>query len=173
MRRPGLRVCAVAALFVSCSAAAFANPDGPAPEPISPRVRGATPRMSQLIERGTRRSSTFAALVAALNRTNVIVYVQETRELPGSVDGHLAVSAVSGGYRYLRAQVLAGLDETDTISIVGHELQHALEVSARAEVTDARSLKRLYARIGIAERAGRFETAAAKEIGRRVRAELG
>ena len=101
------------------------------------------------------------------------MYVQETKDLPSGVDGQLAVSNSKGGQRYLRAQVVSGLGLEETISIVGHELQHAIEVAEHEGVRDAKSLAELYQRIGVAARRGRFDTIAAQATGLRVRAELG
>lgn len=173
MLRASVRLCCVLAMIGSCTAPSFAEPTDPAADRIGPRVRGATPRMTRLIAEATRRSVTFASLVAALNRTNVIVYVQETKDLPNGVDGQLAVSSSRGGQRYLRAQVVSGLGLEETISIVGHELQHAIEVAAHEEVHDVKSLAELYQRIGIAAYHGRYDTIAAQATGLRVRMELG
>ena len=172
MLTAAFRSCILATL-VSFASPAVTDAAAPAYDPVGPRVRGATPEMTRVIEQGIKRSSTFAALVAALNRTRVIVYVQESRELPGGVDGHLAVTNGRNRQRYLRAQVLSGLGLDDTIAIVGHELQHALEVAEHDEVTDAKSLGELYRRIGIQAPHGRFDTAAAQATGKRVRVELG
>ena len=167
-----VRLCTLAVL-VSAAAPSLAESASPAFDPVGPRVRGATPKMTGLIDQGVKRSSTFAALVAALNRTRVIVYVQETRQLPGGVDGQLAVMTGHGRQRYLRAQVISGLCLEETLAIVAHELQHALEVAAHEEVTDMKSLAELYERIGFKARPGRFDTLAAQETGKRVRGELG
>ena len=99
----------ILATLVSLVSPVVTEAAAPAYDPVGPRVRGANPEMARLIERGIQRSSTFATLVAALNKTRVIVYVQATRELPGGVDGQLAVSMGKGRQRYLRAQVAAGL----------------------------------------------------------------
>ena len=158
---------------MSVAVPTFAEPPAPAFDPVGPRVRGATPAMAQVIERGIKRSATFASLVVALNRTKVIVYVQATRDLPGGVDGQLAVTTGQGRQRYLRAQVVAGLGFEETLAIVAHELQHALEVAEHEEVTDAKTLAELYAKIGVQAHGGRFDTIAAQSTGKRVRVELG
>jgi hypothetical protein len=128
--------------------------------------------MRQLIQTGIRRSATFAALISALNKSNVIVYVQETRDLPPGVDGQLAVTTGLSPQRYLRAQVLSGLGTTEMIAVVAHELQHAIEVAEHDEVRDSHSLATLYKRIGIEARRGHYDTLAAQTTGWRVRVEL-
>ena len=172
MLRASVRLTSIFALLLACSAPAFAGPAEPSIDPIGPRVRGATPEMQRLIETGIRRSATFASLVSALNRTNVIVYVQDTRDLPSGVDGQLAVSTGKTTQRYLRAQVLKGLGSSEMMVVVAHELQHALEVAAHEEVRDSKTLGELYRKIGVEARMGRFDTLAAQATGSRVRNEL-
>ena len=142
-------------------------------DPVGARVRGASPQMSKVIQEGVRRSPTFAGLVAALNRSDVIVYVQAQNGLPAGINGHLSVTPGSKRQRYLRIQVLSSLDTMAMIAVVGHELQHAVEVAAHTEVRDEKSLASLYAQIGIEGERGRYDTTAAQATGIRVRKELG
>ena len=172
MRRAAVRICFLTTML-ALAADAFAIPPAPIYDPVGPRVRGATPQMTKLIREGISRSDTFERLVATLQQYRVIVYVQETRELPPGVDGRLAVSSSQGSFRYLRAQVLSGLSAAETIAIVAHELQHAVEVAQHEDVRDSASLLALYVRIGIQTGHGQFDTLAAKDTGKRVRAELG
>ncbi|MEO5897403.1 MAG: hypothetical protein ABIS06_17065 [Vicinamibacterales bacterium] len=166
------RILCLVLLFGIAAAEARAQIDPTSPH-IGPHVRGATPAITALITRGIKRSPTFAALVAALNQTDVIVYIERTRSLPSGVDGQLAFSGAAGPLRYLRAQVIIDLEDDAMLAIAGHELQHALEVAAYPEVRDMASLGSLYERIGIGmSRKGRFDTAAAQQAGRKVRSEL-
>jgi hypothetical protein len=170
-------VCLFAVLAFS-SADAGARPVDPTTRPTrraidGPHVRGVSPRMSRLIEHATQRSRTFASLVEALEATDVIVHVEEVPKLATGVDGRLMFVHGGRGVRYLRAQVLTGRNAAETMAVVGHELQHALEVALHADVRDDRAFAALYARIG--DRPGhpdRYDTAAAREAGRRVRQEM-
>jgi hypothetical protein len=160
------------------SADASARPVDPATRPTrraieGPHVRGASPRMTRLIAHAVQRSSTFASLVAALDGTDVIVHVEEVPKLATGIDGRLMFVHGSRGVRYLRAQVRVGRSMAETVAVVGHELQHALEVALHADVRDERAFAALYALIG--DRPGhpdRYDTAAAREAGRRVRQEM-
>ena len=138
-----------------------------------PHVRGTSERMSSLLKLAIERSPTFAGLVKAIDATDVIVHVEEVKTLPSGVDGRLTFVFAGEGVRYLRAQVLAGRGSVDTMSVVGHELQHAVEVAASAKVRCEKSFEDLYRRIGDQPaRPDRYDTAAAREAGRRVRSEM-
>jgi hypothetical protein len=139
---------------------------------LGPHVRGVTAEMNRVIEQGTRRSPTFRSLVEALNRSDVIVYLESTKNLPLNLDGRLVFLTSAGGVRYLHVQVAKGLGFNEVIAIAGHELQHAVEVATHAEVHDSASLAVLYERIGIREVHNRYDTQAAQLAGKRVRAEL-
>ena len=167
------RVLCLGLLLVFGAGESQAQSIDPTSRHIGPHVRGATPQITALIKRAIARSPTFASLVAALDQTDVIVYIERTRRLPSGVDGQLAFSSAVGPLRYLRAQVIVDLDEDAMLAVAGHELQHALEVAAHPEVRDTVSLGTLYERIGIGmSRPGRFDTAAAQRAGRKVRNEL-
>lgn len=136
-------------------------------------VRGATHGENALIREGVRRSQTFAKIVDQINGTDVVVYVSRPQRLPSGLDGRLTFMTSAGGIRYLHAEVIGGLGPEDTLSILGHELQHALEVAMHPEVRDSSSLGVLYERIGEKQHvANRFDTAAARRTGSRVRQEL-
>lgn len=150
------------------------------PEPLpgpariaGPHVRGTTARMSEMLKDAIKRSPTFAGLIAAIDATDVIVHVEEVRQLPVGIDGRLSFVHAAGNVRYLRVQVLSGRGGIDTMATVGHELQHAVEVATQPTVRDVASFAALYVRIGDQPTRGdRFDTAAAREAGRRVRNEM-
>ena len=145
----------------------------PRPHVAGPHVRGASPRMMKMLDFAIQRSRTFKDMVKAIDATDVIVHVEEVRNLPSGVDGRLTFVSATGGVRYLRAQVIAGRGPIDTMSVVGHELQHALEVALEQAVRDEASFEALYVRIGDRPaHPDRYDTAAAREAGRRVRNEM-
>ena len=137
------------------------------------RVRSGNPRITKLLSDGVRRSRTFADLVTTLHRTNVIVYVEPVNNLPRDVAGRILLQTVAGAERYLRVQVRATMPGDQTISVIAHELRHALEVADDPAVVDDAGLTVLYQRIGhVTFGAHGFDTDAAREAGRRVRDEL-
>jgi hypothetical protein len=165
-----------------CLALSLAVPDASPAEPLADgrnhalgsHVRGATPKIKTLIESGIRRSPTFAALVDRLNQSDVIVYLSISRDLPSGIDGRLSFMSSAGSLRYLHAQVMEGMGEEAIIAIAAHELQHALEVAANPQVRTSAGMAKLYKRIGERSSLGleRYDTAAARSTGRRVRQEL-
>jgi hypothetical protein len=141
-------------------------------EPLR-RVRSVDPWINGLLLEGLKRSVTFADLVAAVNASDVIVYIQRVNQLPPTIAGQLVIVPVPNPQRYLRIQIINHLSPDETIALIGHELRHALEVAAAPEVRDQRGLMALYQRIG--EPGGRihsFDTRAAQNTGRRVKSEL-
>jgi hypothetical protein len=61
----------------------------------------------------------------------------------------------------------------ELVSVLGHELQHAVEIAAAPEVRDLATQRNFYLRTGYETRGGGyFESEAALEAGRRVAAEF-
>jgi hypothetical protein len=166
-----------------CLALALVSPALVSAEPLvegslahlGSHVRGATPKIKTLIDEGIRRSPTFRNLVDRINRSDVVVYISVSRDLPVGLEGRLSFMTFAGSVRYLHAQVLDGLGVDGMIAIAAHELQHAVEVAEHPSVKNSDALATLYQRIG--ERSSvahnRYDTAAARSTGRRVRQELG
>lgn len=137
------------------------------------RIRAGTTRFSTLLIEGARRSRTFAGLVARVHDTDVIVYIEQSFELPPDITGRMLLQTVAGGQRYLRIQVRATLQGDQIIAVIGHELRHALEVADDPTVQSDAGLLALYRRIGRNTVGWRgFDTEAAEIAGRMVRDEL-
>jgi hypothetical protein len=136
-------------------------------------VRPVDSRVSHAIAEGLRRSSTFASLVRALDRSDVIVYIETAHGMPSSLAGRMLIAGGPAGIRYLRIQIAAAPGGYELIALIGHELRHALEVADSPAVRDATSLMALYQAIG---RPGqglhRYDTKEAQNTGRQVRTEL-
>jgi hypothetical protein len=136
------------------------------------RIRSSDPAVRRLMRRGYRQSATFAALVTRLQRSDVIVYIEDVPRLPAALEGRMMMLPRANGHRYVRIQIaLRGAPE-DSIAVLGHELQHAVEIAEADDVSDAASLQRLYQRIGIRSGPQVYDTTAAQETGRIVRREL-
>jgi hypothetical protein len=111
----------------------------PAPAAPTPHVRSTDPRVLALFESGLTRSTTFRSLVLALDRSDVIVYI-EPKQARQQLGGHLRHDVVSqGGYRYLRLAVETHGSTRRLVSLLAHELRHAIEVSEAPQARDAES----------------------------------
>jgi hypothetical protein len=139
-------------------------------------VRAQDSRIRAAIADGVERSPLFRDLVAQLDASNVIVYVQSDRAMPARLQGRLALLSVAGGRRYVLVRIACFLTSTQQISILGHELRHAVEIADAESVVDETSLAAEYRRIGFGSGSLRqgegFDSRAAIEAGQRVWHEL-
>ena len=130
-------------------------------------VRATTPRILELIDAGLSRSETFRRLVATLNESDVIVYI-EPKLTHQALGGYLAHNVVAqGNYRYLHIAVQTQGSERRLVSLLAHELQHAVEVAQAPEARDAESLERTFSRLAVMFGCGGttcYETQAAKNV---------
>jgi len=140
-----------------------------------PHVRATTEENRRLIEAGTAGSPTFRRLVAELETSDVIVYVEPKLRRKG-LRGYLSHAIVSSGtFRYLRVALDISGPSRSLVPILAHELQHAVEVSRVRQARDAESTEQLFA--GLAFHSGCadsncFETEAAIAVEKLVKAEL-
>ena len=130
-------------------------------------VRATEPKILTLIDAGLSRSETFRRLVATLNESDVIVYIEPklTRQALGGYMVHNVVA--QGNYRYVRIAVQTRGSQRRLVSLLAHELQHAVEVAQAPEARDAESLERAFSRIAIKFGCGGttcYETQAAKNV---------
>lgn len=153
--------CAVLILFLPSSAsgdAAF-------------HVRPIDARAAAILARAIDRSPLVRELVDRLAATNVIVHLELSHQMPSGVLGMTRFSASRGGYRYLRVSLAARLRDDDSVPLIGHELQHAMEI-AESQVNRAAELKRLMETTGYRMSGTLYETDAARAIEKDVRREM-
>lgn len=137
------------------------------------RVRTVDSRVRSTLFNGVVRSRTFASLVDAIDRSDLIVYIELQHELPRALEGRLVLASKAGGQRYVRIQLHARLAQDQMIAVLGHELQHAVEIAGAPEIRDEGSLRRYYQRAGagMSDSAG-YDTQAARDAGDMVKREL-
>ena len=137
-------------------------------------VRSQDRSVRQLLKRGFMDSTTFRHLIARLEVSDVIVYVEEVPRLPGALEGRMMILPNAHGQRYVRIQIAMRGASDDAVAVLGHELQHALEVAQESWVSDQATLAELYRRIGTGSAGGNhvYDTLAAQEVGRIIRREL-
>ena len=135
------------------------------------QVRSSNPELVALIARGTKRSPTFSDMVAIINASDGIVYVE-----PGNCGHGVRACFTSvtkaGATRILWVRVDLLSTDMNLIASIGHELRHTLEVLDNPTVTTNAAMYLFYQRQGVVRAIGSFETTAAIDAGRAVSAEL-
>jgi hypothetical protein len=121
-------------------------PSSPA---ASPHVRSTDARILQRLREGCSRSATFRKLVDQLEETSTIVYVERGVCAFGHFKACLPHSiTLAGDIRFLRIIVEAGKDGTQELALIGHELQHALEIARAPNIRSGADISELFRRIG-------------------------
>ena len=135
-------------------------------------------RIEQLIADGLNGSPTFRDVVERLNRSDVVVYVRCQQDMVKREDAYLKFVSSVGGFRYLQAHIRYNTSRVRQISLIGHELFHAVEVADAPAVIDVASFERQYAEIGFVSRTSKigggiaYDTHAAIRTGEQILREL-
>jgi hypothetical protein len=141
--------------------------------PRSPVVPLSTAAASLLLT-ATERSPLVNRLLRELGRSDVVVYVTNLKAWdrvgPRSYMTFLARDATQ---RYLLVRIdHRSLSQAERIALLGHELQHALEVAAAPEVRDIETMAWMFRRIGSEVAQNTFETRGARDVAHLIRREL-
>ena len=166
-----MRKALIVILLTLSTSAAIAGSDGLLPWK---HLLALSPGAIDLVRESVERSPIVEDLIQKIEESGLVVYITDV--MPGAVAGpasYLTYLTNDEKARYL----LIRIDRWRTtpyerIALLGHELQHALEVAAAPEVRDSKGLAALYRRIGWEGQKDRFETAAARSVGNQVRAQL-
>jgi hypothetical protein len=126
----------------------------------------------ELIETGVERSATFRRLVQRLETSDVIVYVQVQPGLPTGIGGVLEFLGAAAEVRFVRVTLGSQNHRLILVALLGHELQHAVEVADAPDVRTGAQFEDLYRRIGHPAGHDRYDSAAARFAGETVRDEL-
>jgi hypothetical protein len=120
-----------------------------------------------------QRSALVRAMVSELDASNVIVHIESSRLLPLGIGGITRFVTSQGGYRYIRITLSTSLAPSDRVAILGHELQHAIEMT-RFNAADTTALRRLFSGHGgyLVRGDDVFETREAVRVEQRIRREL-
>jgi hypothetical protein len=141
----------------------------------TPHIRVTDPRLRELIADASARSTTLRELLAALEASDVIIYVRFDRSLPQGSAGRVVLMAAAGGFRYLHVGISHDLSDEAQAAMLGHELRHAVEIAGASEVVDNPTMRHLYQRIGFligVPGSDRYDTTAAIDAGHVVGREL-
>jgi hypothetical protein len=134
-----------------------------------PRVRAAENAM-KLLGEAAAASPTVRALIDRIAATDVIVYVEITAS-PQAPMARTKLVIATAGARFLRIGLNRMVPPPDVTPLIAHELQHALEIAEHADVRDEAAVRRLYGLIGHQHGTDSYETDAARQVERVVRAE--
>jgi hypothetical protein len=139
-------------------------------------VRSIDPHMRAVIDEGLARSPLFRDLVAQLDASDVIVYIEPECAMSQRFFGRLAFMGTGGERRYLNIRIACRLNVQEMIAALGHELRHAVEIADTPSVVDVASLGDRYRRIGFPARGmpkgSGYETRAAIDAAQQIWAEL-
>jgi hypothetical protein len=142
--------------------------------PPALRVRSTDAAISTLIDRAATQSLTFRNLVALIQASDGMVYVEPGKCGHGTRACLKIWMQASGSTRFLRVMVERERSQSviELMGSIGHELQHSVEALSEPTTVDGLSLYNFFRRTALAGD-DRFETRAAIEAGNAVRSELG
>jgi len=165
--------CAALLAFAISPCAAAAPPDERPASP-NPRVRPNDGRAAAALLQGLARSETIRMIVDRLETLKVIVYVEMQPALMHKLAGRMVWLAATEHYRYVRVSLSPEFSGESLVAVLGHELQHALEVALSPSIVDEPSLEAYYRKNGINMRshASGWDTQAARDAGDLVRREI-
>jgi hypothetical protein len=138
--------------------------------PKFPRVRPMSDDARVLVEEAARRSPTIARLLRIIDQSDAVVYVEMQFEMRG--EGTTTLFAVSQYCRFIRVTIAKTVTGYRRIEMLGHELQHAVEIIQAPDVRDSAGMRRLFGKIGWLLGDLTFESNGAIDIERQVRREL-
>jgi hypothetical protein len=138
----------------------------------APRVRSLSNDMADLVQRAAARSPTVAAMLKTIEASDVILLIDFRLDnaLPRAVTTFVGVS---GAVRYVRMVINPRLPPRLRMELLGHELQHVIEIASNPAIRDQSSMRVAFSAIGWMDGPnGPYETAAALLVERQVSAEL-
>ena len=166
-------VAAVLTAIMSSHASLAWSADVQAPPLV--RVRSNNPSITALIQEAAERSPRFRGLIARIDATDGLVYVDEGRCGHGVLACLTLSIQMAGPNRLLRILVDSRRDKKDCglMASIAHELWHAIEVLQQPNVRDFHGAYSFFEREGPTDKGkGRFETPAARRTGLEVRSEV-
>jgi hypothetical protein len=161
--------------LVLCWLALTVAPAAAEPNPRDRHLRSTEPELADLIADGVRASPTLQRLVARVEASDLIVYVMFDRSPSPNAAGHLSLLTAVPDRRYLRISLDRRYAGTRRLALLGHELQHAVEIADAPSVADDEGVAALYKSIGFRSDNGHhdsYDSWLAIETGRQVQREI-
>jgi len=139
--------------------------------PVMPRVRSSNISIAALISQASEQSKTFRSVVDTINDSDGIVYVEEG-ECGHGVPACLVTVLQAGANRILRVNVDTRKADCELMGLIGHELQHTIEVLSERNVNSGVAMSMFFSRVGRRGTMDTFETSAAVRAGTAVSDEV-
>jgi hypothetical protein len=136
------------------------------------RIRPMQKEGARLVADGIAHSPTFRRLIDHLERSNVIVYIDLRPDMPLHRGGALRFLARSATDHFVKIHLNRVFSSKTLVALLGHELQHAVEIADAGGIDSAADLRSLYRRLGEKTGVDQFDTLAARQVGYVVRQEL-
>ena len=152
-------------LIAAAAAAVLAAADVATADPF-PHVRFQNARIGEALDLMSDRSPAFRAIVAELEASDLVAYLDEGRCVAG-IRSCLHIFSTNGRLRFVRIHLDTRQHLATVVGQLAHELQHAVEVARRPDVVDGPSLRNLYREIGYrscAPPSECFETIGAQDL---------
>ena len=124
------------------------HPQAADPAVRDPHIRSSDAELLDAMASGARVSPTLRRLIDQLESSDVVVYLMFDRSPSSHTAGHVSLITSVAGRRYLRISIDRRNIGCQRIAILGHELQHAVEIADEAWVTDQEGIASLYRGIG-------------------------
>jgi hypothetical protein len=135
------------------------------------RIRPLDERLAKQVAAGYLRSPTFKSVTEQVECLNVLVFLRH-QAISSVADGSLQIAGAPYGQKILFVAIQEDLSWDASIAMIGHELQHVIEVGHAPEVVDLPSLRKFYQTIGYPFLAHAYDTKAAQHAGMAILLEL-
>jgi len=140
-------------------------------EAVAYHVRTTDPRVQAWLRTGAADSQTFRDLLTILGDSDLIVHVQAVDRLTTAGQTYFVTSTPT--VRYVRVEVVAGGNANEMIALIGHELQHAVEIALEPRIRDRQALSQFYRTLsGNSTAKTEYDSVAARVTADRVRREM-
>lgn len=138
-----------------------------------PRIRTTGPHAAVTLQRGLTLCPTVRALAQQVERSDLIVYITCERRPQGRPDASMKFMHATTEFRFVQIVIDIELALPQRLALLGHELQHALEVAANPGIRDRKSFLEYYRQLSVRHLDLKtLDTEAARQAGERVRQEL-
>jgi hypothetical protein len=138
---------------------------------VAYHVRSTDPRVQEWLRIGAAESQTFRSLLNLLGESDLIVHVQAVDRL--ATAGQTYFVTATGTARYVRIEVMFRGNVNEMVALIGHELQHAVEIAEERRIRDRQTLALFYKGMpGNSMTTNEYDSVAARVIEDRVRREM-